>query len=40
MLAPIVSGIATGDEPVSYWLFFPLKKLTRPRFLLVSKVAS
>jgi len=38
MLAPIASGIVTGDEPVSYWLFFPLKKLTHPRFLFVSKV--
>ena len=42
----VVSGIVTGDAPVSYWsIFFPvpsnslrsLRKLTRPSFLLVSK---
>ena len=46
----IVSGIVTGDPPVSYWpIFFPcpyqqsqksLRDLTQPRFLLVSKVAN
>ena len=45
----IVSGILTGDAPLSYWLICPLSlltvpevfaKLTRPSFLLVSKVAN
>ena len=34
------SGIVTGNAPVSYWPIFSqtsLQKLTRPRFLLLSK---
>ena len=49
MPSAIVSGILTGDAPLSYWLICPLSlltvpevfaKLTRPSFLLVSKVAN
>ena len=49
MRPAIVSGIVTGDAPLSYWLICPLSlltvpevfaKLTRPSFLLVSKVAN
>ena len=49
MSVAIVSGILTGDVPVSYWPVFPLSLVTVPkvfakvnsaRFLLVSKVAN
>ena len=51
MRSAIVSGMVTGDVPVSYWpIFFPVpnnsprslcaKKLTRPSFPLVSNVTN
>ena len=51
MRPAIVSGMVTGDVPVSYWpIFFPVpsnsprslcaKKLTRPSFPLSSNVAN
>ena len=43
MRPAIVSGIVTGDAPVSYRSIFPqrsLQKLTRPSSLLVFKVAN
>ena len=49
MRPAIVSGIVTGYAPVSYWSIFPypwgeskrsLRRLTRPRFFLVLKVAN